>query len=134
MGYPAGAGSITGVSYRSDEKDVGEADQAGREAERITASEGVLFVPFRIVLITPTSGGGRGLRQMVGGTQWSRQERMGESHPLLPAMVCDAPKSTSLSIILRGERRIRFMSHLRHPRRCWLIIGDTQSSENTLTS
>lgn len=30
---------------------------------------------------------------------------MGESHPLLPAIVCAAPKSTS---ILRGEQRIRY--------------------------
>lgn len=50
----------------ADGKDLGEADRAGQELGRVTAGEGVLVVLFRIVLITPTSGGGRRIRQMVG--------------------------------------------------------------------
>lgn len=68
MGYPARAGTAAGIFELADGKDVGEADQEGREAGRVTDGEGVLFVPLRIVHITPTSGEGDSRQQMVGET------------------------------------------------------------------
>lgn len=59
-----------GIFEMADGKDLGEAGQEGRETGRVTAGEGVLFAPLRIVHITPTVGGGRRPRQMMGETRY----------------------------------------------------------------
>lgn len=71
----------------ADGKDLGEADRAGQELGRVTAGEGVLVVLFRIVLITPTSGGGEFPHLMVGDLSKLRVES-GRSGGNFPGRSC----------------------------------------------
>lgn len=61
VGYLLGSDPAARVFQRANRKDVGESEQEGREAGRVTAGEAVLFVLFRIVHITPASDKRKGI-------------------------------------------------------------------------
>lgn len=74
MRCSARANIATRVSQKVNGKGVGEADRVCGVAERVSVGEGISIVLSSSRSITPPSGEGEALQQMVSGTQWNRQK------------------------------------------------------------